>query len=160
MAYRGVVLRGEEYPLFFDVEYGKQPMHIYLEALSFHFLGASTFAVSTVSAVVGIVTLPLLYLLVKDLFSRAAEHPTRVATLASLSLAVSYWHLIYSRFGAEPVLMPFFAVLGSLFLTRAISSQHRAYFVLTGFFLGLNIEVIRPLASSCCSVYCYQAIAC
>jgi len=131
------VLQGEEHPLFFDVEFGKQPMHIYLEAVSFYFLGASEFAVRAVSAVVGVVTVALLYLLVRDLFSSAAKNPGRLALLASLWLAVSYWHVIYSRFGAEPVLMPFFAVLVSLLLCRSIHSRHGAYFVLTGFFLGL-----------------------
>jgi len=131
------VLQGEEHPLFFDVEFGKQPMHIYLEAVSFYFLGASEFAVRAVSAVVGVVTVVLLYLLVRDLFSSAAKNPGRLALLASLWLAVSYWHVIYSRFGAEPVLMPFFAVLVSLLLCRSIHSRHGAYFVLTGFFLGL-----------------------
>ena len=131
------VLQGEEYPLFFDVEFGKQPMHIYLEAVSFFFVGVSTYAVRAVSAVVGVVTVALLYLLVRDLFSSAAKNPGRLALLASLWLAVSYWHVIYSRFGAEPVLMPFFAVLVSFLLCRSIHSGHRAHFVLTGLFLGL-----------------------
>ena len=62
-----------------------------------------------ISAVIGIFTVIGLYLLTKELFE------WRMAALASFIMAVSFWHVHFSRIGSEAVTLPFILVFGFYF---------------------------------------------
>ena len=55
------------HPIYFTGNWGITPLEIYLTALAFRFVGEQTLAIRYVSAVVGIVTIPGLYLLARTL---------------------------------------------------------------------------------------------
>lgn len=142
-AFKGVearrVLSGEEHPVFFEGNYGEEPLYTYLVAISFLLFGASGWAIHLVAAIAGLATIPLLYLLARELFPPEEGQPSLVGLLAAFWLATSYWHITYSRFGIEPVLLPLFATLASYFLWRGLKSQHRGPFVWSGLFLGASL---------------------
>ena len=140
------VANGEIRPIFFEEKFGREPMYGYLVAALFKLFGPSILALRMTSVLVGIATVPMFYLFAKMLFaeSKGPQGPMAVtAVLATSWLATSYWHVIYSRAGFEPVLLPFFAVVTFYFLWRAIKSGQLAFFLCAGLFLGASVYTYR-----------------
>jgi hypothetical protein len=54
-------------------------------------------------------------------------------------IAVSYWHLNWSRYGVRAILLPLFAALTVAFLWRGLRDGDRRAFVLCGITLGLSL---------------------
>ncbi|MCZ6695677.1 MAG: glycosyltransferase family 39 protein [Acidobacteria bacterium] len=77
------------------------------------------FPLRVVSIGIGMITILALYL-----FARSRFGP-RVALLAALLLAVSPWHLLYSRVGLRAILAPLFAIATIGFFLRAMERGRR-----------------------------------
>ncbi len=134
------VLQGGEYPIFFTENFGREPLFIYLVAISFYLLGVSAFSIRVVSAVTGVVTVPALYLLAKETFSQEKGGVSRYrGLLAAFILAVSYWHVNFSREGFRAILVPLLEVLTFYFLWRGFRREEGASFAWSGFFLGASL---------------------
>ncbi len=91
-------------PIFFAGNFGVEPTFIYLTAGAFALFGAAPTVQRSVAALVGTLAAPLLYALGRELEREGA--PPHSALLAAWSLAISYWHLTFSRVGIEPILVP------------------------------------------------------
>ncbi len=134
-AYNGLdalAVLGGARPIFFEGNFGREPLFIYLVALAFRLLGAETWSIRLVSALVGVFTVVVLYFLGRELFSRP------VGFLAAFALATSYWHVSVSRLGLRTVLLPLLASLVFLFLWRGLNNSTGRDFVLSGLFLGAS----------------------
>lgn len=105
---------GKFLPLSFKAfgEY-KLPTYIYAASFSTFLFGPSELAVRLPSALAGILTVLVLYFLVLELFK---SH--RLAILSSLFLAISPWHLQFSRAAFEANLALFFLVLATLLFLK------------------------------------------
>jgi len=110
---------GQSFPLFFKSfgEY-KLPLPIYLTSLSVKLLGPTPLAVRLPSALAGIITVLFTYLLVKRLFSVPSA-----PLLSALLLAISPWHLQFSRPSFESNFATLFLVLGTFLFIKAIESR-------------------------------------
>jgi len=133
--------------------YGTQePLFIYLVAISIALLGRNPLAIRMVAAVAGTVTIPVTYLLVKELLRSTHQRARTVAFLTSLWLATSYWHLNFSRLGFRGVLLPLFAALSFYFLWRGWNqldshpSQRSTYvwLALAGSCFGVTFYTYTP----------------
>ncbi len=93
------------WPIFFTANNGREPLFIYLVAISVGLFGRTALAVRLASAVLGTLTVPATYLLGRALFGR------RVALLAALITAISVWPINLSRVGFRAVAMPLFVAL-------------------------------------------------
>jgi hypothetical protein len=131
----------------------REPMFIYLVALSIGFLGRNPLAIRAVAAVAGTATIPVTYLLVKEIFQRTDHKPRLVAFLTSFWLATSYWHLNFSRLGFRGVLLPLFASLSFYLLWRGWSRldapmpgsrRTLVWFALSGFCFALAFYTYTP----------------
>jgi len=100
-------------PVFFSAWTGREPLYMYLMAPVQAIVGINILAIRLTSALIGIATLPLTYLLGRALFNR------RVALLATGLIAVNYWHLTVSRNGYPNILIPPLGAVSFLFLWRA-----------------------------------------
>lgn len=78
----------------------KPPLYMYLTIPSVAMLGLSTFAVRLPSAILGTSAILAAYLLVTEIFSGHKEKH-RYALLTALLLAVSPWHINFSRIAFE-----------------------------------------------------------
>ncbi|MGD8466715.1 MAG: glycosyltransferase family 39 protein [Anaerolineae bacterium] len=141
-AYYGVdalrILDGE-WPVFLSTNFGREVLFSYLVALYIALFGPASNAMYVVSAWVGIATVPAVFLLAEELFSTEEALLRRYGGLvAALTLAISYWHLNWSRFGVRAVLVPLVAALTFYFLWRALRTGSTGSFVAAGFFLGLG----------------------
>ncbi len=143
-AYKGVaalrIMQGE-HPIFFEESWGGiEPMYMYILALFFYLFGTAPLVIKALSAIVGIITVPLLYLLARELFDSKV-----VGLLASSWLATSYWHVSWSRLGWESILVPPFTIVAVYFLWRGLKSNQWKEFIWAGLSLGA-------------ALYTYQAI--
>ena len=134
------ILQRREYPIFFMENFGREPLFSYLVAISFSLLGVSALSIRAVSAVAGIVTVPTLYFLVKEVFSQEEDSVLRYrGLLAAFILATSYWHVNFSREGLRAILVPLFEVLTFYFLWRGVRRGEEVSFACSGFFLGASL---------------------
>jgi 4-amino-4-deoxy-L-arabinose transferase-like glycosyltransferase len=137
------ILTGEELPLFIAEDFGEEPMHTYLVALSFAVWGARLWAIRFVSAAIGIVTIPVIFWLARELLRQEDGLPSLVPILSAFFLATSYWHIIYSRAGLEVVALPLFSCALIYFLWRGIRTGKRWAFVAAGLILGASLYSYR-----------------
>ena len=133
------IARGEGYPVFLVGSFGEEPIHGYLVAVLFRLLGPSVFAIRAASALVGVLTVPVFYFMVRALFPPSEGSQPWLAILATGWLATSYWHTVYSRWGSEPIVAPLFAVLTMYCFWRAFDSGRRLHYLLGGASLGLSL---------------------
>jgi 4-amino-4-deoxy-L-arabinose transferase-like glycosyltransferase len=163
-AYNGIdiirILDGAR-PLFLPDNYGREALFIYLQAVSVSLFGQTDLALRLVSAVIGAITLPLSYLVIRRLFGH------RVALLTCAWLAVSLWHVMYSRIGLRTISLPLALAMAFYFLWRGLDERWRStdgsppqspspsrstiWFALAGVALGLSLYTyttarLAPLA--------------
>jgi 4-amino-4-deoxy-L-arabinose transferase-like glycosyltransferase len=91
---------GGDRPIFLPANNGREALFIYLQAVGVSVFGQTDWALRVPSAIVGFLTLPASYLLLRRLYR------SRVAVLACGWLAVSLWHVMYSRIGLRTILLP------------------------------------------------------
>ena len=136
-------------PIFLVENNGREPLFIYLQAISIAFLGQSALSLRVVSAILGIMTVVVSYFLAKRMFG------FRVALLATGWLAISLWHVIFSRIAWRTISLPLFVALGIYCLWRGLeevktqarvgsaspilSPRSALWFALGGVMIGLSL---------------------
>ena len=146
------ILHGD-YWVFFPHNLGREGLFFYLIALCSRVFGLSPFSIQVSSAVIGILTIPVVYLLAKALFK------TEVALYATALLAVSKWHIVLSRSGFRVILMPFFSALVLYFLVRALTTHGTMHFAWLGIATGMGLHsykaflFVPPITALAVSVY-------
>jgi 4-amino-4-deoxy-L-arabinose transferase-like glycosyltransferase len=134
-AYNGLdalkVLDGD-LPLYFAANNGREPMFVYLVALSVGLLGRSPFAVRLAAFAPGLLTVAATYALARALFSR------RVGLLSAAVLSVTLWHVHLSRVGFRSVLLPLFITLALWQGALGWRSGRRRHWLAAGALYGLT----------------------
>ena len=125
------ILDGDR-PIFVTLFPGQESGFFYLVAAMSRFLGLSFFTLKAASALIGTLTVPALYLLGRRLINGT------VAMVAAVLLAVNRWHVLMSRTGLRPVLMPLLVVALLWTLARALYGGQRRDFAYVGLVLGLG----------------------
>jgi 4-amino-4-deoxy-L-arabinose transferase-like glycosyltransferase len=141
-----LAILGGDRPIFIPTKIaGREALFSYLVALAFLVLDDYSTAIYAVSAIIGILTIPIVYLAADEMFS-TEEGPLAQwgGLLAALVTAISHWHLSWSRLGMRVILVPLFASLMVYFLWRGLRTGNRWMFAACGFTLGF-------------SMYAYQA---
>src|SRR3989339_257733 len=111
---------GKSFPVMFrSFSTFQSPIYSYLLIPVIHFLDLSIFSVRLPSALFGVLTIPLIYLLVRQLAPRTKYF----APISAFLLAISPWHINYSRTAYEANVALFFLLLGSLFLLNALKKS-------------------------------------
>ena len=125
----------------------KPPVYFYLVLPFVKILGLNVWAVRLPSALLGIASVYLLYLLAKRLFPEN-EH-RHLPALSAFFLAISPWHLHFSRGGWEVNTATFFILLTLLFLHKSMDNIKNIFAF--GFFAVLSLytyhsaRVVTPL---------------
>jgi asparagine N-glycosylation enzyme membrane subunit Stt3 len=123
---------GVRMPIYFRAfgEY-KHPVYIYSTVFSIAIFGLNEFAVRFPAVVIGVLTILLTYFLTKKLFDQ------RIALVASFLLAISPWHIQFSRVAFEAISLPFFFTLGVYLLLK--SFEDGKYLILAAIVMGLTL---------------------
>lgn len=120
------------FKIFYPENNGREGLFINIQALSVKIFGNEAWALRLVSALFGILTVAGLYLLIRQLYD------WRIASLASFMLAVSFWHVNFSRIGFRAIMLPFILVFGFYFLWRGLKRLSKFDFLMAGVFGGLG----------------------
>jgi len=116
-------------PIFLPTNGGREPVYTYWQALFVSLWGPTPTALRLASALPGIATVLLLYGIVRLLFP---SEGTRLPGLAALCLALSHWHLHFSRYGIRSILVPFWALLTFAALWVGLRQRSMRWFALCG----------------------------
>ena len=100
------VLSGDR-PLYFEANNGREPLFIYLVALSVEFFGREPLAVRWPAALLGTLTIPAAYAMARAWFPGRRAVPLATAAL----VAFTFWTLQLSRIGFRVVSLPLVAAL-------------------------------------------------
>jgi len=135
----GNVLDGES-SIYFPRNTGREAFQMYLTAamaLIFN-TGLSFISLKLGTAFCGLLTLPFIYLLGKEVANR------RVGLLAMFLAGVAYWPNVISRVALRFTLYPAFTAPVLYFLIRGLRRQNRNDFILSGIFLGIGLHGYSP----------------
>jgi 4-amino-4-deoxy-L-arabinose transferase-like glycosyltransferase len=124
--------------VFFETNNGREPLFIYLVALSIQCLGRSPVAIRVVAALLGTLTIPATYWMARELLGR------REALWSALITAITVWHLNLSRVGFRAVSLPLLTALFLWFFARGLHTRNRLDFGLGGLWLGLAVYSYLP----------------
>jgi len=129
-----------QYRVFFPRNTGREAIQMYWTLLVAKVFGAglSFFSLKLGTALLGILTLPYVYLLGKELGGR------RVGWFALFLFGVSYWNNVIARIGLRFPLYPLFTAPTLYYLIRGLRTRNRNDFILTGIFLGLGLHGYSP----------------
>lgn len=129
-------LRGQR-PIFISSYTGKEVLFFYLAGAFMRLIGESVFTLRLTSAYLGIFTVAVTYWLGRKLLG-----DRQVAMMAAVLLAISFWHVLFSRLGFRAITQPLMQALtvGMLFhgLRQRSWRQSWPWLVTAGFFLGLT----------------------
>ncbi len=99
--------------------------------------GLNEFATRLPSAIIGILSILILYLLAKELFN------PKIALISALFLAISPWHIQFSRIAWPNTLMIFLFCSGLLFFMKAFNKNPR-YLLLSAVVFSLSLWTYQP----------------
>ncbi len=151
-AHAGQPARETRFPLFFEGNYGREPLHVYFIALSVFLFGATPFAVRAVPAAAGVLAVLTTFLAAAMLLNNRKQSNTGclVPLLAALTMAILYPAVHFSRFGIRAMLfVPLETLAVASFwwgvnrVRREPDAARKARswlpFLLAGFLIGLAI---------------------
>ena len=145
-------------PVFLSTNFGREALFSYMVALVYLVLGDAARAVYLTSALIGVLTVPAVYLAAEELFrpigrakSPASSSPWFLqggwrgggALLSALVLAISRWHVSWSRLGMRAILVPLFAAVTIWLLWRGLRTERWWAFVGCGLSLGLSLHTYQ-----------------
>jgi hypothetical protein len=134
------ILHGE-YPIFFPNNGGREPLQFYLIAVIAQVFGTgiSFLSLKIASVAVGILTLPFLYLLGREVADR------RVGLLAMILGGVGYWPDMISRIGLRLPMAMLFCAAVLYFFFKALRQRSWNDFLLAGAALGIGLYGYTPI---------------
>jgi 4-amino-4-deoxy-L-arabinose transferase-like glycosyltransferase len=125
-------LRGER-PVFISSYTGKEALFFYLAGALMRLAGESVFSLRLTAAYVGILTVAAAYWLGREMLA-----DRRQALLAAALLAVSFWHVLFSRLGFRAVTEPLLQALTVAALFRGLRRGEDRWLIAAGVLLGLT----------------------
>ncbi|MDZ7844070.1 MAG: glycosyltransferase family 39 protein [Anaerolineales bacterium] len=133
------VLRGQ-YAIFFIRNTGREAFQMYLTAAVARLFntGISFLSLKIGTSLAGLLMLPYIYLLGKELANR------RVGLMALFTAGVAYWPNVTARVALRFALYPLFAAPTLFYLIRGLRERRRNDFIYAGLALGLGLHGYSP----------------
>ncbi|MEK7160643.1 MAG: hypothetical protein AAB724_01300, partial [Patescibacteria group bacterium] len=159
-----------QFKIFYPANNGREGLFINLIALSFWFFGAHIWALKLVSAAIGLLTVWSVYLLTQKLFGYLRpDKATLVARLAAFFMAISFWHVNFSRLGFRAILVPFcltwslyflFCLIREIRLGGPSKIKIALWAIAGGFFFGLGFHTyiafrVAPLVLAPAAIFAF-----
>ena len=116
------------FKLFYPENGGREGLFINIQALSVYIFGNEPWALRSVSAIFGILTVLGVYLLALEIF----QNNKKIALLSSFLIATSFWHINFSRIGFRAIMAPFFLIFAFYFLLKSVRFLKEKYFAVNG----------------------------
>jgi hypothetical protein len=127
--------------IFYQENNGREGLYINMIAASFSVFGISIWSFKIISALAGILSVLGLYLLTNLLFSDYGKNRARYTALfSSFFMAVSFWHINFSRIGFRAILVPLILIFSFYFLFKGIKTQKLWNFIVAGAIFGIGFH--------------------
>ncbi|PIW37332.1 MAG: hypothetical protein COW24_00740 [Candidatus Kerfeldbacteria bacterium CG15_BIG_FIL_POST_REV_8_21_14_020_45_12] len=126
-------LEESDYRVYYDTNFGREGLHVAIVSVAFRLFGVGVLQLRSVGALAGVMTVVGLYFLGKEMVGR------NVGLLASFFLAVSFWHVMFSRIAYRGILTPLALVWSMFFLMRALKTKSPWHFLVFGVSFGLGM---------------------
>ena len=139
----------------------KPPLYAYLIVSSIAFYGLNEFGVRFPSAILGVVAVILTYFFAKELF-KSIDQKEAIALCSSFFMAISPWHLQFSRAAFEGNVGLTFFLLGMLLFLKGLKKPY--FLLLSGISYVLSMysyhsfRLIVPSVLLASSMIFYQAL--
>lgn len=116
----------------------KPAAYVYLDVPFVAIFGLNEFAVRLPAAIIGILAVIVTYFLVKEILTKwDIRQKEIIALCSSFFLAISPWHLQFSRAGFEGNVGLFFFITGVLFFLKAL--KNNKFLILSAIFLAVSL---------------------
>ncbi|MFN2136114.1 MAG: glycosyltransferase family 39 protein, partial [Candidatus Promineifilaceae bacterium] len=125
-------LHGER-PIFISSYTGKEALFFYMAGGVMRLMGQSVFSLRLTAAYIGILTVAATYWLGREMLA-----DRRQALLAAALLAVSFWHILFSRLGFRAITEPLLQALTVAALFRGLRRNDYGWLSAAGLFFGLT----------------------
>lgn len=125
-------LDSNNFKIFYPANNGREGLFINIQALSISYFGNNAWALRWISGIMGTLTIIGLYLLTRKIFN------WRIAATASFFMAISMWHVIFSRIGFRAIMLPLILVWAFYFLWRGLKTSHLKEFIFAGIIGGIG----------------------
>jgi len=131
---------GNKFPILFKA-FGecKRPTYIYSSIPFMRIFGLNEFAVRLTSAFYGMLTVLVMYFMVKQLFDK------EIAFYSSLFMAISPWHIHFSRIGFEAISFIFWTVLLMYILFKSFKNFLYYYLAVVVYFIAFFTYYPAPI---------------
>ena len=125
---------------FYPANNGREGLFNNLTALSFAIFGISIWSFKIVPAVAGILTVLAQYLLSKELLRKILDRKRAelAALISAFLLAVSFWHINFSRIQFRAILLPLALSFAFFFLLQGMRTRRLWNFAAAGIIYGLG----------------------
>ncbi len=139
-AYNGMdavwISETKSWPVFLLGNNGREAMFHYLLGLSITVFGQTAYAIRLVSALLGILSIPVMYRWVLTIFDDEPKAQW-LALISTTGLVTSFWVLVMNRAGYRANLLPLFILVMSYFFWYGWQTGKIRYYLLAGTGLGL-----------------------
>ena len=130
---------GNKFPLSIrSFDDHKPPLYVYLTVPAVEIFGLNEFSVRLPAAIIGVLSVIAIYFLVKELLQKWDEKTKElIALTASFFLAISPWHLQFSRAAFEGNIGIFFLMVGIILFLKGLRDER--LFIVSGVCFALSI---------------------
>ncbi|RJQ35877.1 phospholipid carrier-dependent glycosyltransferase [Candidatus Microgenomates bacterium] len=127
---------GNRFPILFQNfgNFYRPPISIYISSVFVYFLGLNEFSVRLSAAVFGTLTIITVFYLSRILFSS-----DKIGLLSSLFLAISPWHIHFSRINQEFIYLVFFLTLSIHLFLLTFKNKKPFFLILSFIMFGLSL---------------------
>jgi len=110
----------------------RETLYIFLSVPIVKIFGLSEFSIRLPSAIIGTLTVPVVYYLSKECFNNK-----KIALLSALLFAISPWHIFFSRLSFRAILLPFLFSLAVLLFIKSFKKAN--YLPISALTFGLSL---------------------
>ncbi|MCX6764299.1 MAG: glycosyltransferase family 39 protein [Candidatus Nealsonbacteria bacterium] len=136
-------IKNHDFKIFYPENNGREGLFINLIGFSFLIFGISIWSIKIVSAIIGILTVLGIFLFTKEIFKLSNFKPNVsdfIALLSSFFLAISFWHVNFSRMGFRAIFTPFILVFSLYFLFKGLRTKKILDLIIGGAIFGLGFH--------------------
>jgi 4-amino-4-deoxy-L-arabinose transferase-like glycosyltransferase len=132
--------------IWFHAHLGREPLYVYLTALSYAAFGVTPLATRVPALIAGLLTFLAAYWFAREwaLQIFPGERAVRIALLTTALLAISFWHVQMTRNAHRDTLLPLVESIGYALLWRAFRTRSLLAYAASGAVLGLAIYTYSP----------------
>jgi len=150
-------LENNDFRVYYPENNGREGLFINIQALFLKFFlyfyqYPQSWMLRIVSAIFGVLTVLGVFLLIKTVFN------SQVALFSSFFLAVSFWHVNFSRIAFRAIMVPFLLAWSFYWLITSFQNKKIKPAILSGIFFGLGFHTyiafrIAPLIALTILIY-------